>query len=416
MTALAAAAGLVAVSPNAGWTQAGPAPRAAAPAFKVLAFYNGTWDAAHINFVREANRWFPQAAAANGFQWESTTDWSRLNAGNLAQYRVVMFLDDAPPAAQRPAFEQYMRSGGAWLGFHVTAFTTNPSAWSWYHNTFLGTGAFRSNTWGPTRVTMRVENAAHPSVRRLPATFTSAVSEWYSWSNDLRANPDIRVLGSIDPSSFPVGTDPNQTWRSGYYPIMWTNTKYRMLYANFGHNAMNYSTNQGLSSTFDSEVQNRFLIDGLLWLGGGGAEPPSAWSSVVNRGSGKCLDLRGGAAADGTAVQQSACTGGAAQQFRLTATSGGYSRVDARLDPARVLDVANVSAADNARVQLWSYGGGANQQWRAEPLGDGHHRLVNRHSGRCLDVPAASTADGVQLVQYACNGSAAQAFRLVPAA
>ncbi len=31
---------------------------------------------------------------------------------------------------------------------------------------------------------------------------------------------------------------------------------------------MNYETNQPLSSTFGSEVQNRFVIDGLLWLGG----------------------------------------------------------------------------------------------------------------------------------------------------
>jgi hypothetical protein len=36
---------------------------------------------------------------------------------------------------------------------------------------------------------------------------------------------------------------------------------------------MNYATNTGLSSTFDSEMQNRFLIDGLLWLGGAGGTP-----------------------------------------------------------------------------------------------------------------------------------------------
>ena len=41
-----------------------------------------------------------------------------------------------------------------------------------------------------------------------------------------------------------------------------------MLYANFGHNAMNYDTNTTLSSTFASETQNRFLLDGLKWLGG----------------------------------------------------------------------------------------------------------------------------------------------------
>ncbi|MFC7647041.1 hypothetical protein ACFQX6_45775 [Streptosporangium lutulentum] len=54
---------------------------------------------------------------------------------------------------------------------------------------------------------------------------------------------------------------------------MWTNKNYKMLYANFGHNDMNYSNNTGLSSTFSSEVQNRFVIDGLKWLGGVTAPP-----------------------------------------------------------------------------------------------------------------------------------------------
>jgi hypothetical protein len=240
----------------------------AQPRFKVIAFYNGTWDAAHINFVQEANPWFQQLATQYNFSYEATTNWSLLNTSNLANYQVVIFLDDAPPTAQRAAFEQYMRNGGGWLGFHVCAFNTNPGAWDWYHNQFLGTGAFQKNTWGPTTAILNTEDQTHPSTLRLPATFTSAVSEWYAWNNDLRNNPNIRILASVNSQSFPLGTDPNQSWYSGYYPIMWTNRNYKMLYANFGHNDMDYANNVGKSSTFASEIQNRFIIDGLLWLGG----------------------------------------------------------------------------------------------------------------------------------------------------
>ena len=394
--------------------------RNAAPAFNVIAFYNGTWDPAHISFVREANQWFPQIAAQYNFAYTATNDWSRLNASNLAQYQVVIFLDDLPPAAQRPAFEQYMRAGGAWLGFHVSAWTDNPGGWDWYHNQFLGSGAFQTNTWGPTTAVLRVEDATHPSTSRLPATFTSSVSEWYSWSRDLRTNPAIDILASVDPSSFPLGTDPNQTWYGGYYPIMWTNTDYKMLYANFGHNAMDYDRDVPLSSTFASEVQNRFLIDGLLWLGAGGTTPPpsdpispTAWYSVVNKGSGKCVDARAAGTANGTAVQQYACNATFAQQYQFQPTSGGHVRVNNRNNSSRVLDVTNVSTADNAPIQLWTYSGGNNQQWQAVPETGGYYRLVNRHSGKCLDVPGGSTADSVQLVQYSCNGTAAQSFRLV---
>ncbi|MFE4643106.1 ThuA domain-containing protein [Streptomyces sp. NPDC056730] len=264
----------------------GRAQTPAAPAFKVLAFYNGTWDAAHISFVHEANEWFPRTAAANNFSYESTNNWNRLTSASLRDYQVVLFLDDLPQtAAQRSGFEQYMRAGGAWMGFHVSAFTTEAQKWPWYHNEFLGSGGFKSNTWGPTTAVLRTENRPHPSTTRLPATFTSAVSEWYSWANDLRKNPAINILASVDPVSFPLGTDPNQSWYSGYYPIVWTNKNYRMLYANFGHNAMDYGSNTTLSWTFGNEVQNRFVIDGLKWLGGVTAAAPAGPAGTAGTGA-----------------------------------------------------------------------------------------------------------------------------------
>jgi hypothetical protein len=402
--------------------QGGSEAKAAAAQFKVLAFYNGTFDAAHINFVHEANAWFPQLAAQNNFSYTSTNDWGQLNASTLSQYQVVLFLDDYPhSASQQSAFQNYVQNGGGWMGFHVSAFNTDPNDWAWYHNTFLGTGSFKSNTWGPTTAVLKVEDQTHPSTLRLGSTFTSSVSEWYSWNNDLRTNPNIDILASVDPASFPLGSDPNQQWRSGYYPILWTNKNYKMLYANFGHNAMNYDTNVGLSSTFASETQNKFLLDGLLWLGGGSAPTtppptspisPTAWYNVINKGSAKCVDSRAAASANGTAIQQYTCNSSQAQQFQFQTTSGGYTRANVRLNPAQSVDVTNVSTADSAPLQLWSYTGGNNQQWQPVAETGGYYHFVNRNSGKCLDVPAASTADSVQLAQYTCNGSAAQSFRL----
>ncbi|MGW5618267.1 ThuA domain-containing protein [Streptomyces sp. NPDC003877] len=399
---------------------ASAAPRAATP-FKVIAFYNGTWDAAHIDFVEEANEWFPRAAAENGFTYRATTDWNLLANGGVNDYQVVLFLDDAPQtAAQRAGFEQYMRAGGGWMGFHVSAFTTNAGAWPWYYNTFLGSGAFRSNTWGPTTAVLRTEDRTHPSTAGLPATFTSAVSEWYSWSNDLRTNSAIKVLASVDPSSFPLGTDPNQSWYSGYYPILWTNTQYRMLYANFGHNAMNYETGARLSSTFAGAAQNRFLIDGLKWLGGAPDGPAptdpisdTTWYSLTSGAAGSCVDARGAATDNGTAIQQYTCNGTLAQQFQFRPTDGGYTRIANRGNPQQVVDVTGVSTADDAPLQLWAYGGGGNQQWLPVREANGGYRFVARHSGKCLSTTGGSV-NGAQLVQRPCDGSAAQNFRLSP--
>jgi hypothetical protein len=395
------------------------------PSFKVIAFYNGNFDAAHISFVNEANPWFTQLAAQNGFSYTATNNWNLLNANNLAQYKVVMFLDDLPPSNVRAAFQQYMQNGGAWMGFHVCAFNTNPSSWDWYHNQFLGTGAFHNNTWGPTAAILRVDDRTHPATLRLPAKYTSAVSEWYSWNNNLRNNPNIRVLASVDPTGFPVGTDPSQTWFSGDFPIMWTNRNYKMIYANFGHNAMNYQTNTTLSSTFASEMQNRFILDSLLWLGGVGAPPspppspppgpisPNAWYSIANKGNNKCVDARAGATANGTVIQQYACNNTNAQQFQFQPTSGGFVKLANRSNAAQVIDVKNVSVADNAGLQLWAYGGGNNQEWQPVSEGGGFYHLVSRHSGKCLNVPGSSTANSVQLVQFTCNNTAAQSWRVI---
>jgi uncharacterized protein len=244
--------------------------------FRVIALYTAKNDPAHISFVHEAHRWFSKMSEQHGFSYDSTDNWDNLDLAFLQRYDVVVFLDTRPDSAyQRKAFQQYMESGGAWMGFHFSAFALTPSAypqnWDWYHNEFLGSGEYVSNTWRPTSAVLRVEDKKHPSTKKLPATFRSAPNEWYRWKNDLRQNRDIRILLSIDPSSFPLGTGPkpHEIWHSGYYPVVWTNVKFRMIYFNMGHNDIDYENGTGkeLSFTFGNEVEDRLILHALLWLG-----------------------------------------------------------------------------------------------------------------------------------------------------
>jgi beta-glucanase (GH16 family) len=145
---------------------------------------------------------------------------------------------------------------------------------------------------------------------------------------------------------------------------------------------------------------------------GGGSISTTAWYSVHNKGNGKCVDARSSGTANGTAIQQYTCNSSFAQQFQFQPTSGGYYRVNNRNNSAQVWDVSGVSTADNALIHLWSYVGGNNQQWLPVSEGGGFWHFVARHTGKCLDVPAASTANSVQLVQYTCNGTGAQSFSL----
>ncbi|WP_199121121.1 ThuA domain-containing protein [Pedobacter sp. ASV28] len=248
------------------------------PKFKVIAFFTGKSDMAHISYVNEANHWLPEVAKKNNFVYDTTSNWTNMNAEFLAKYQVVLFLDTRPEdAKQRVAFENYMKNGGAWMGFHFSAFALTPSTftqnWDWYHNEFLGSGQYSGNTWRPTSATLNV-NRNHEATKNLPKSFKSQPNEWYKWENDLRKNPNITVLLSIDSSSFPLGTGPkpHEIWNNGDYPVVWSNKHYKMIYVNMGHNDMDYEHKYGkktkaLSYTFDNSIQNRMIIDGILWLG-----------------------------------------------------------------------------------------------------------------------------------------------------
>ena len=246
------------------------------PKFRVIAFYTGKNDQAHISFVHEANQWFSKVSEKKHFSYESTNDWSRLNAETLSNYQVVIFLNTRPDSPdQRKVFKDYMEKGGAFMGFHFSAFALTssdyPQNWDWYHEQFIGSGEYDSNTWRPTSAILKVEDRKHPAMKHMPEKFKASPNEWYRWKNDLQKNPNIKILASIDSTSFPLGTGPkpHEIWHSGYYPVVWTNTKYRMIYINMGHNDIDYEhkTNKELSFTFTNTIQNRMIIDALMWLG-----------------------------------------------------------------------------------------------------------------------------------------------------
>ena len=161
-----------------------------APEFKVIAFYTGINDAAHVSFVHEANRWFARMAGKYNFTYDSTNNWDNMNENFLSAYQVVIFLDTRPDSAyQREAFRKYMERGGAWMGFHFSAFALTPSAypqnWDWYHKDFLGAGQYAGNTWAPTTAVLRVEDGNILQHRHLPETFIASPNEWYKWEYDL---------------------------------------------------------------------------------------------------------------------------------------------------------------------------------------------------------------------------------------
>src|ERR1035437_7338048 len=107
-----------------------------------------------------------------------------------------------------------------------------------------------------TAPTLRVDDKASQVTRRLPPQFVAPANEWYSWMPSPRANKDVKVLLTLDTSNYPLGF--KDTLTSGDIPVVWTNTKYRMLYMNMGHG----------DKIFTDAHQNDLFEDALHWLGG----------------------------------------------------------------------------------------------------------------------------------------------------
>ncbi|MFE6824051.1 ricin-type beta-trefoil lectin domain protein [Streptomyces sp. NPDC057690] len=118
--------------------------------------------------------------------------------------------------------------------------------------------------------------------------------------------------------------------------------------------------------------------------------------------AGKCLDVAGGATANGTAVQLYDCNGSAAQRWTVQ-PDGSLQAL------GKCLDVVGGSAADGAKTQLYDCNATGAQRWSYNATtGD----VVNTAANKCLDVTDNSSANGARGQIWSCTGAANQKWQL----
>lgn len=147
---------------------------------------------------------------------------------------------------------------------------------------------------------------------------------------------------------------------------------------------------------------------------GAAAIDPNASYVLVNRNSGKALDVYNMATGDGARITQWTRNDQSQQQWQFVDAGDGYYRIKSRLS-GKVLDVHNWSTANGGPIVQWTDLNATNQQWRPVESADGYVRLISRHSGKALEVQGASTADNANIVQYDDWGGANQQWKLVKA-
>jgi type 1 glutamine amidotransferase len=231
-----------------------PANYARFPRFKALVYWTRNAEPAHVDFATGGVEFFKKLNYGEGFVLDVTDDLSQYPYEKLREYNVVVMLDGYPSTpVERRAFEMYMESGGGWVGFHVAAYNDRNTQWPWFVD-FLGGGVFYCNNWPPQPVKLTVDTTSHPVTKNLPASFIAPESEWYQWSPSPRENRDVEVLLTLSPDNYPLGI--KDVVKHGDWPVVWTNTRYRMIYLNMGHN----------EAAFDDATQNLLFINAFRWV------------------------------------------------------------------------------------------------------------------------------------------------------
>ncbi|MEV7661354.1 family 16 glycosylhydrolase [Paenarthrobacter sp. NPDC089316] len=128
--------------------------------------------------------------------------------------------------------------------------------------------------------------------------------------------------------------------------------------------------------------------------------PPAMAASVRIQGyAGKCIDVAGRQALDGSQLQLWDCDTASSEQWTF---AGGTFR-----SLGKCMDVAWGSTANGARIQLATCNGNPAQQFVLNAAGD----LVNPQANKCVDVADWASANGSRLQLWDCAGSANQKWR-----
>jgi type 1 glutamine amidotransferase len=212
------------------------------PAILVFSKTNGF---RHEEAIPAAGKLLAQMATDNGWGIYQTENGATFSPEILKRFDAVIFSNtsgDVFIPAQRAAFKAFLENGGGYVGIHAAGDNSHKS-WDWYMNTVIG-ATFIGHPMDPQfqKATVRVEDAAHPGAKGLPAEW-SRTDEWYSFDKSPRAG-GFHILATLDEATYsPKGPFGQKLAMGKDHPIIWSTCigKGRVLYSALGHTAETYA-------------------------------------------------------------------------------------------------------------------------------------------------------------------------------
>ncbi|MBO9562402.1 MAG: ThuA domain-containing protein [Niastella sp.] len=187
----------------------------------------------HHNSIAQGKLAIIKMGQENKFGVDTTTDATVFNKDNLKKYKAVVFLSTTGNVLddqQQAAFEQYIRSGGGFVGVHAA--TDTEYDWPWYGRLV---GAYFKSHPATQDASLDIVDSKHISTKHLPKRWTRK-DEWYNfkWISD-----SIHVLITIDETSYT-----GRRMDTSYHPMAWYH-KYdggRAFYTELGHTDESFTT------------------------------------------------------------------------------------------------------------------------------------------------------------------------------
>jgi type 1 glutamine amidotransferase len=145
----------------------------------------------------------------HGFLVDTSSNASVFEINTLKKYRAVVFLStsgDLLNGPQQSQFQQYIQSGGGFVGIHGAS--AGEYDWPWYGKLV---GAVFDGHPIQQQATFKVVGKKHPSTSHLPAEW-NIKEELYNFKN---INPNIQVLLTVDESTYQGGTN------GAFHPMAW---------------------------------------------------------------------------------------------------------------------------------------------------------------------------------------------------
>ena len=227
-------------------------------------------DEIHRPYVEAAKTWLDRLAADSNFAVSYLESPNAITDSTLENVAVVWQMNFTPfrwNATAKAALEKYLDGGrGAWLGDHHAGLygaAVTRETWPWFVDNLLGGINYKNYISKFASGLVRVEDAAHPVFRNVPPSFPITTEEWYVWDRSPRAR--VRVLASVDESTYEFADPSQRGIRMGDHPVVWTNDRLagRNLYVFMGHHP----------NLFANAAYTTLLTNSIMWLANRPATP-----------------------------------------------------------------------------------------------------------------------------------------------